>query len=72
MNQKKRTIYLFLSLSENIMNMSFQAFLPEKKKEKRKLRNVNLIKSAKYSHRRNIYGTTEGKVGETTKTSYRS
>ena len=35
-----------------------------KKKEDRKLQNVNLIKSRKYRHSRNVSCTTHGKEGE--------
>ena len=47
LNQKKRILCLFLTLSKNIIDKLFQALLPEKKKEDRKLQNVNLIKSRK-------------------------
>ena len=50
--------------------MLFQALLPEKKKEDRKLQNVNLIKSRKYRHTRKVSCATQGKEGETTKSSY--
>ena len=53
-----------------MMNMVFQALLREKKKEDRKLQNVNLIKSRKYRHTRKVSCATQGKEGETTKSSY--
>ena len=40
------------------------------KKEDRKLQNVNLIKSRKYRHTRKDFCATQGKVEETTKSSY--
>ena len=56
--------------SKNIMNMLFQALLPEKEKEDWKLQNVNLIKSRKYRHTRKVSCAKQGKVGETEKSSY--
>ena len=50
--------------------MLFQELLPEKKKEDRKLENVNVIKSRKYRHTRKVSYATQEKVGETTKRSY--
>ena len=50
--------------------MLFQALLPEKKKEYRRLQNVNLIKSRKYRHTRKVSCAIQGKEGEITKSSY--
>ena len=47
---KEDNIVLFITLSKNIIDKLFQAHLPEKKKEGRKLQNVNLIKSRKNRH----------------------
>ena len=56
--------------SKNIMNMLFEALLPEKEKEDWKLQNVNLIKIRKYRHARKVYCAKQGKEGETIKSSY--
>ena len=67
---KGENIVFVSNAFKNMMNMLFQALLREKKKEDRKLQNVNLIKSRKYRHARKVSCATQGKEGEATKSSY--
>ena len=61
-NQKKVIFDFFLKLSENIMHMLFQVFLPEKKKEDHQphqKQKISLIKSRKWGHKTSVSRATE-------------